>query len=329
MNILTSYVQNVMSMFISVCGSMVMGLRTFTRPNVTTEYPRKEKWDIPDGSRMKLYNNIDDCIGCYKCSRICPTDCIEIETIKAPDDVDLGTASTGNPLNFWVPTFDIDMVKCCYCDLCTTVCPTECLVMTKAYEGSAYDRGNLVYHFGNVDSEEMEEINQLLQEDEEEGAAPAAEDGAGADSDGEQPSSVMGKLIPDSIEGLPVKERIRARLIVRGKMEGDLPEGAEVDESASPAGMSGSGGGTTATAPATETETETEPATEEEDDETPAPDEDQPAEEPSEEESTQSEAESDEEETPEDSGVGGEYTRDPDLPLRERIENRLKARGKL
>jgi len=328
MNILTTYVRNVMTMFFSVCGSMAMGLRTLARPSVTTAYPRKSEWDIPDGSRMKLYNNIDDCIGCYKCSRICPTDCIEIETIKAPDSVDLGTASTGNPLNFWVPKFDIDMVKCCYCDLCTTVCPTECLVMTKAFEGSSYDRGNLVYHFGNVDSREMQDIQKLLEEDQDGGAKTATtESDTEEAAEAEEASSVMGKLIPESIEGLPLKERIRARLITRGKLEGELPDGAEVDESAAPAGTGG-GGTATATEPSGGTATETdEPAT----DEAPGDETTTDTEEEKPEEAAEEPASEDASDAGDASGGGGagDYVRDPDQPLKDRIRNRLEARGKL
>lgn len=324
MNVLTTYFRNVFDMFFSVCGSMIMGIRTFARPSVTISYPRKDEWDVPDGSRMKLYNNIDDCIGCYKCSRVCPTDCIEIETIKAPDSVDLGKASTGNPLNFWVPTFDIDMVKCCYCDLCTTVCPTECLVMTKAFEGSAYDRGNLIYHFGNVDSEEMEEINELLDEEQGGGTATATEDASGssgaADSGGEEASSVMGKLIPDSIEGLPVKERVKARLITRGKIDEELPEGVEVDESASPAG----GGSETATA----TET-TEAETAEQTDTEPAAEEKQAESEEQDVQKDEQAEESAEADTSDETGSADGYKRDPDQPLKDRVRNRLEARGKL
>lgn len=324
MNVLTTYFRNVFDMFFSVCGSMIMGIRTFARPNVTISYPRKDEWDVPDGSRMKLYNNIDDCIGCYKCSRVCPTDCIEIETIKAPDSVDLGKASTGNPLNFWVPTFDIDMVKCCYCDLCTTVCPTECLVMTKTFEGSAYDRGNLIYHFGNVDSEEMEEINALLEEEEGGGTATATKEASGStasdESGGDEPASVMGKLVPDSVEGLPVKERVKARLITRGKIEEELPEGVEVDESSAPAG-SGSGTATVTQTTDTESTEQKETTSTESGGET--------AEETKEAEEEQSSDAATESDTSQDTSTSDGYERDPDQPLKDRVRNRLEERGKL
>ena len=112
---------------------------------ITIQYP-KEKVPIPDTGRYRLQMETDDCIGCDKCARICPVDCITIETFRA--DGDLGKTSDGTVKRLHLPTFDIDMAKCMYCGLCTTVCPTECLTMTPVYDYSEYDRDSLIYHFG-------------------------------------------------------------------------------------------------------------------------------------------------------------------------------------
>ena len=37
---------------------------------------------FPDTGRYKLHNEIDDCIVCDKCAKICPVNCITIEPIK-------------------------------------------------------------------------------------------------------------------------------------------------------------------------------------------------------------------------------------------------------
>jgi len=118
---------------------------------VTVLYPA-EKVPVPDNGRYRLHMETDDCIGCDKCARICPVDCITIETFKA--DGDLGKTSDGTVKRLHLPVFDIDMAKCMYCGLCTTVCPTECLTMTKVYDFSEYDRDNFVYHFGAYSPEE-------------------------------------------------------------------------------------------------------------------------------------------------------------------------------
>jgi NADH-quinone oxidoreductase subunit I len=121
-------------------------LRHLFQKTVTLQYP-DEKWELPPMAKGQLHNVIEDCIGCDQCANVCPVDCIYIETIKAPSDVDLGKTSTGNPKRLYVLRFDIDMAKCCYCALCTVPCPTECLVMTNSYENSVYDRKDLIYHY--------------------------------------------------------------------------------------------------------------------------------------------------------------------------------------
>ncbi len=103
---------------------------------VTIQYPQ-ETIPIPDNGRYRLHNEMDDCIVCDKCAKVCPVDCIDIEPIKAVEDV--GRASDGSPIRLYAAKFDIDMAKCCYCGLCTTVCPTECLTMTKTFDYSELD----------------------------------------------------------------------------------------------------------------------------------------------------------------------------------------------
>jgi len=95
---------------------------------VTLQYPH-EQLPIPDNGRYKLRNEIEDCIVCDKCAKVCPVDCITIDAIKATEEV--GKASDGSPIRLYAAKFDIDMAKCCYCGLCTVVCPTECLTMDK------------------------------------------------------------------------------------------------------------------------------------------------------------------------------------------------------
>lgn len=123
--------------------------RHLFRPNngYTVQYPTIKRWDIPDRTRARLFNKIEDCIGCGQCARVCPTDCIIIETEKRGKDEPEVFASDGTPIKLRTYVFDIDMTLCCYCNLCTFPCPTYCLVMTKEYEYSVYDKKDHVYHF--------------------------------------------------------------------------------------------------------------------------------------------------------------------------------------
>uniref|UniRef100_UPI002618CF25 4Fe-4S binding protein n=1 Tax=uncultured Microscilla sp. TaxID=432653 RepID=UPI002618CF25 len=128
---------------------------------VTTQYPY-EAIPVPDNGRYRLFNEMDDCIVCDKCAKICPVDCIDIEPIRATGQI--GTASDGSPIRLYAATFDIDMAKCCYCGLCTTVCPTECLTMTKAYDYSEVDITDMIYHFSNLTPDQVQEKKDLFEQ---------------------------------------------------------------------------------------------------------------------------------------------------------------------
>lgn len=102
----------------------------------TLQYPY-ERLPVPARGRYQLHNTIDDCIVCDKCAHACPVDCIEIEAQKAP--LPIAKTSNGMSKHLLATRFDIDLAKCCFCGLCTTVCPTQCLTMTDVYDYSVFD----------------------------------------------------------------------------------------------------------------------------------------------------------------------------------------------
>jgi NADH-quinone oxidoreductase subunit I len=124
---------------------------------VTLSYPY-ESIPVPENGRYQLHNEIDDCIVCDKCAKICPVDCIEIEAIKAPEEI--GKTSDGTSKRLYAARFDIDMAKCCYCGLCTTVCPTECLTMTPEYDFSTFDIRDMIFEFSEMTPAEIEAKKQ-------------------------------------------------------------------------------------------------------------------------------------------------------------------------
>ncbi len=127
----------------------------------TIQYPY-EMQPIPDNGRYRLHNEIDDCIVCDKCAKVCPVDCIDIEPIKATEEI--GKTSDGTPKRIYAAKFDIDMGKCCFCGLCTTVCPTECLTMTKVFDFSVTDMREHNFEFGEMTQSEIAEKKKILEE---------------------------------------------------------------------------------------------------------------------------------------------------------------------
>ena len=113
----------------------------------TLQYP-KETIPVPDNGRYRLHNEIDDCIVCDKCAKICPVNCIEIEPVRSVKEI--GRTSNDTSKRLYPAIFNIDMGKCCFCGLCTTVCPTECLTMTKVYDFSEPDIRNHNFAFSEM-----------------------------------------------------------------------------------------------------------------------------------------------------------------------------------
>jgi NADH-quinone oxidoreductase subunit I len=117
---------------------------------VTINYP-EVKDDIPPISRNRLFMFQEGCISCNQCAVICPVDCITIESRKKTEDENPDAKTPvhfGNkPVKLKLLRFDIDEALCCFCGLCTEVCPTECIVHTPEFEYSKFDRDHLVYDY--------------------------------------------------------------------------------------------------------------------------------------------------------------------------------------
>jgi NADH-quinone oxidoreductase subunit I len=104
---------------------------------------------------------MDDCIVCDLCAKVCPVDCIDIESIKSTEAI--GKTSDGTTKRLYAAKFDIDMGKCMYCGLCTVVCPTECIVMTDTYDRSMSDLSEMTYKFSDMTTAEADEKRLALE----------------------------------------------------------------------------------------------------------------------------------------------------------------------
>jgi formate hydrogenlyase subunit 6/NADH:ubiquinone oxidoreductase subunit I len=177
---------------------------------VTIQYPHAIL-PVPDNGRYRLHNEIDDCIVCDKCAKICPVNCIDIEPVKAVEEI--GKTSDGTPKRIYAAKFDIDMGKCCFCGLCTTVCPTECLTMTKVYDFSVTDIREHNFAFAEMSDTEIAEKKKVLEEHQKSktAAQPATPPPAKIESQTSSPEAVQ----PD----LPAQKPAIAKPVFKPKIK--------------------------------------------------------------------------------------------------------------
>lgn len=126
----------------------------------TIQYPAQQL-PVPEVGRYQLDVEMDDCIVCDLCAKICPVNCISIESIKATEAI--GQTSDGTIKRLYAAQFDIDMAKCMYCGLCTIVCPTECIVMTNQYDKTVFELSDLTYKFSDMSPEDAVEKKALFE----------------------------------------------------------------------------------------------------------------------------------------------------------------------
>lgn len=167
------YFSNIWTSLATIAIGMKVTFKHMFVPAVTIQYPDVRP-ELPERERNRLYVNMDDCIGCDQCSRACPVNCIEIETVKGLPTDDIGKTSNGKKKALWVTKFNIDFAKCCYCQLCVFPCPTECIYMTDVYEFSEFSRSDLIYDFVTLTPEEREQKKLNYQKYEAEKAAEKA-----------------------------------------------------------------------------------------------------------------------------------------------------------
>lgn len=113
---------------------------------VTIEYPEVRE-ELPENSRSRLFNDAQNCIACMQCATACPVDCIYIAAVKRPPEAEKIKTKDGSPIRLDLKQYTIDTALCCYCGLCTTVCPTECLTHTTDYEYSQYTVAAMKYDY--------------------------------------------------------------------------------------------------------------------------------------------------------------------------------------
>src|SRR5512145_1817660 len=112
------------------------------REEVTQQYP-EERREPSERFRGFLHNDIKVCTSCTMCVKVCPVDCISLESVRGADK------------KMVLVSYDINIGRCMYCGLCVEVCPVKSLKHTSGYERTTMDRGELILHFVHEDPNEI------------------------------------------------------------------------------------------------------------------------------------------------------------------------------
>ena len=133
---LKAYLNDIVEAVVTTAKGMRITARYGVDPKeeVTLQYP-EERWEIPKGYRGFLHNDIKTCTACNMCVKVCPIDCISLESVRGADK------------KMVLCSYDINIGRCMYCGLCVEVCPVNSLLHTSGYEMASVARGELILHF--------------------------------------------------------------------------------------------------------------------------------------------------------------------------------------
>lgn len=103
---------------------MMVVARIFLRTPITVIYPKKTPL-IPDyihpRSRGYHFLDLEKCVGCKMCERICPNACIEMVHREEPLPIEGIDSYEFNPKNKNKIFPQIWLGRCLFCGLCTTL----------------------------------------------------------------------------------------------------------------------------------------------------------------------------------------------------------------
>ncbi len=141
---LKSYINDVWEAVVTTAKGMRITARYGIDPReeVTLQYP-EERWEMPERYRGFLNNDIKLCTACTLCVKMCPMDCITLESVRGADK------------KLVLVSYDINIGRCMYCGLCVEACPTKSLKHTGGYEKASLERGELILHFVQEDGDQI------------------------------------------------------------------------------------------------------------------------------------------------------------------------------
>lgn len=120
--------------------SLYATLRQALRPTSTVEYPDVKRPRAPriraSFALTKDAQGDENCIGCKKCEKVCPSEVIAVTMAKKTSPV------TGKARGY-ATDFTLNLQGCIICELCVQVCPTDAIVMVKEQEIPGFTREDL------------------------------------------------------------------------------------------------------------------------------------------------------------------------------------------
>ena len=131
--------------FETLTGMIITLKEFFLGKTVTISYPEEGR-QYSDRFRgqhyIKATNGVENCTACMLCPTVCPSECIHIE------------AGERNDKEKYPKTFEIDILRCCFCGMCEEACPKDAIKLSTITEMSAsyravYDRDFLAEQRGN------------------------------------------------------------------------------------------------------------------------------------------------------------------------------------
>ena len=134
------YFRNIAETVTTVFDGMAVTASHLVREPATVQYPDRTEIPIQDTLPFRYRGILDVdmeiCTGCLACERACPIDCIAIDASKDKETKSLV-----------IKRFDIDILKCMYCGLCSEPCPTGAIHHTPEFEGADFSTEGMVRHF--------------------------------------------------------------------------------------------------------------------------------------------------------------------------------------
>jgi formate hydrogenlyase subunit 6/NADH:ubiquinone oxidoreductase subunit I len=136
----SEYFRNIKETVTSIFEGMAVTASHFVRKPYTVQYPDRIPVRVQDMLPIRyrgiLRVDLEICTGCLACERACPIDCIVISCEK--------DAKTRSMI---ISQFDIDIIKCMYCGLCSEPCPTGAIHHTTEFEGADYSTESMIRRF--------------------------------------------------------------------------------------------------------------------------------------------------------------------------------------